>query len=58
MYAIRSYYGEKIIENYKRYIPELTNETYHAIVFIFIGIAIVLALEIYGQKTRKRNNFV
>jgi len=47
--------GEKIVENYKRYIPELTNETYYAIVFIFIGIAIVLALEIYGQKTRKQH---
>jgi putative membrane protein len=45
--------GEKVVENYKRYIPELTNETYYAIAFIFIGIAIVLALEIYGQKTRK-----
>ncbi|MCF8272864.1 MAG: DUF368 domain-containing protein [Flavobacteriaceae bacterium] len=47
--------GEKVVENYKRYIPELTNETYYAIAFIFIGIAIVLALEIYGQKTRKQH---
>ncbi len=47
--------GEKVVGNYERYIPELTNETYYAIVFIFIGIAIVLALEIYGQKTRKEH---
>ncbi|MFH4964371.1 DUF368 domain-containing protein [Gaetbulibacter sp. M235] len=47
--------GEKVVENYKRYIPELTNDTYYAIVFIFVGIAIVLALEIYGQKTRKEH---
>tara|TARA_R110002050_G_scaffold74772_6_gene160356 strand:- start:131989 stop:133005 length:1017 start_codon:yes stop_codon:yes gene_type:complete len=44
--------GKKIIQNYKRYIPELNTETYYAIAFIFLGIAIVLALEIYGQKTR------
>ncbi|MFI1743056.1 DUF368 domain-containing protein [Thalassobellus sediminis] len=43
---------QKIIQNYKRYIPELNTETYYAIAFIFLGIAIVLALEIYGQKTR------
>ncbi len=45
--------GAKVVENYKRYIPELNTETYYAIAFIFIGIGIVLALEIYGQKTRK-----
>ena len=45
--------GEKIIQNYQRFMPRLNAETYYAIVFIFVGIAIVLALEIYGQKTRK-----
>lgn len=45
--------GEKIIENYNRYKPELTSETYYAIAFILLGIAIVLALEWYGKKTRK-----
>ena len=45
--------GERIIENYKRFIPELNTETYYAIAYMFLGIAIVLALEIYGQKTRK-----
>ncbi|MFI1770417.1 DUF368 domain-containing protein [Thalassobellus citreus] len=44
--------GKKIIQNYERYIPELNTETYYAIAFVFLGIAIVLALEIYGQKTR------
>jgi uncharacterized membrane protein len=47
--------GEKVIENYKRYLPELTTETYYAIGYIFLGIAIILALEIYGQKTRKQH---
>lgn len=45
--------GEKIIENYKRYFPAWSNETLYAILFIILGIAIVLALEIYGQKTRR-----
>lgn len=45
--------GEKIVLNFQRFIPELNTETYYAIAFIFVGIAIVLALEIYGKKTRK-----
>lgn len=52
---LRDSSGLKIIENYKRYMPELNNETYIAIGFIIFGILIVLALEIYGQKTRKLN---
>ena len=46
--------GSKIIENYKRYIPELQTETYYACAYIILGIIIVLALEVYGQKTRKK----
>ncbi|SEQ50213.1 Uncharacterized membrane protein [Hyunsoonleella jejuensis] len=45
--------GEKIVENYKRYIPELTAETYYAIGFVLLGLAIVVGLEIYGQKQKK-----
>lgn len=45
--------GKKIIENYQRFIPDLHTETYYAIGYILLGIIIVLALEIYGQKTRK-----
>lgn len=45
--------GEKIIENYQRFMPNLNTETYYAIGFIILGIGIVLALEWYGQKTRK-----
>lgn len=43
--------GEKIIENYERFIPELTNETFMAMGYVLFGIAIVLALIWYGQKT-------
>ncbi|WP_396600547.1 DUF368 domain-containing protein [Algibacter sp. R77976] len=45
--------GEMVIKNYQRFIPDLNTETYYAIFFIILGIAIVLALEWYGQKTRK-----
>lgn len=47
--------GNKIISNYERFIPQLNTETYLAILYIIIGILIVLALEWYGQKTRKIN---
>lgn len=47
--------GKKIIENYKRFIPELNAETYYAIIFILLGIAIVLLLDIYGQKNKKNH---
>jgi uncharacterized membrane protein len=45
--------GEKIVANYHRFLPEFNTETYTAIVFIIVGILIVLALEWYGQKTRR-----
>lgn len=46
--------GEKIIENYTRYLPELhNNETWLALGFVIFGIFIVLALDWYGQRTRK-----
>lgn len=47
--------GEKVIENYKRYIPEFSSESFIAITYIILGILIVLALEWYGKKTRKIN---
>jgi len=47
--------GAQIIQNYKRYIPELHTETYIAIGYVILGIIIVLALELYGRKTRKIN---
>lgn len=47
--------GEKIISNYNRFLPVFDKETLVAIGFIVLGILIVLALEWYGQKTRKVN---
>lgn len=48
--------GQKVISNYERFIPNLNNETYIAILFVILGISIVLALEWYAQKTRKIND--
>ncbi|MEL4307337.1 DUF368 domain-containing protein [Joostella sp. CR20] len=46
--------GEKIIINYQRYLPSITNtETWIAIGFIIFGILIVLGLDWYGKKTLK-----
>jgi uncharacterized membrane protein len=45
--------GDKIVENYHRYIPEISEETFIAIAYIVLGIIIVLGLEWYGQRTRK-----
>ena len=47
--------GNKIIENYERFIPDLSKGTFIAIAYIVLGILIVLALEWYGQKTQKVN---
>lgn len=45
--------GNKIIENYHRYLPNIeTKETWIAIFFITVGIGIILLLDKYG-KTRK-----
>lgn len=46
--------GEKVIRNYQRYMPDFSNsETWTAFGFIILGIIIVLALDWYGQRTRK-----
>lgn len=46
--------GEKIVQNFQRYIPNFSNlETWFALGFITFGILIVLALDWYGQRTNK-----
>lgn len=45
--------GNQIIATYKRYLPELTMDTFWAVFYIFMGILLVLGLEWYGAKTRK-----
>lgn len=46
-----------IIDNYQRYIPEITSaETWWAFFFIISGIAIVLLLEYYGREHKQQAN--
>ncbi|WP_417370468.1 DUF368 domain-containing protein [Gelidibacter japonicus] len=45
--------GKKVVLNYERFIPQLNTETYLAIIYIAVGIAIVLGLEWYGKKQEK-----
>lgn len=46
--------GDKVIENYHRYIPSLTDATtWQAIGFIIFGVVILLLLEWYGNKNKK-----
>ncbi len=48
--------GERIIQNYERYLPSLKNiETWYTLGFTIFGILIVLALDWYGKKTRKNH---
>lgn len=45
--------GNKILENYERYLPELYNsETIIAVVFILIGIALVLMIDYYDKRRK------
>jgi uncharacterized membrane protein len=46
--------GNPIIDNYDRYLPDITSApTYIAFFFVLVGIAIVLWLEWYGERTLK-----
>jgi len=43
--------GNKILENYQRYLPNLSNqETWFAILYILIGFSILVIIEYYGRK--------
>lgn len=46
--------GNNVIENYQRYVPELSSlTTWYAIGFIVFGVLILLALERYGNSRKK-----
>jgi uncharacterized membrane protein len=45
--------GNNIIENYRRYLPDLSNsETWISIFYIVIGIALILFIDFYGRKKK------
>ena len=45
--------NNRIIETYKRFIPELTQETFYAIIYIMVGITAIVLIEWYGAKKRE-----
>jgi len=45
--------GNKVVENYKRYMPDISNtQTWVAITFILVGIGILLWIDYYGSKSK------
>lgn len=45
--------GNNIIENYHRYLPDLSNtETWISIFYILLGIALILIIDFYGRKRK------
>ena len=45
--------GNKVVENYQRYIPDVfTQETLVAIFFIFLGIAVILMIDYYDKREK------
>ena len=45
--------GNKIVENYERFVPELFSlETFLAIFFIFFGIGLILAIDYYERRKK------
>jgi len=47
--------GHKIIENYKRYIPDISQtETWLTIAFITAGIGLLLLIDYYGKNSKKQ----
>ncbi len=45
--------GNQVIENYQRYIPDISDlTTWFAIFYIFLGISLILAIDYYGRKIK------
>ncbi|WP_439127923.1 DUF368 domain-containing protein [Polaribacter sp.] len=45
--------GNKIVENYNRYLPDLAStETWVAIFYVILGIALILIIDFYGRKKK------
>ena len=47
--------GNRVVENYKRYIPNLSDiETWYALFFILLGIGIILLVDYYGKRPKNK----
>ncbi|MFT4683641.1 MAG: putative membrane protein [Flavobacteriales bacterium] len=52
--TLKDFNGDKVIENYQRYFPNFANsETLFAILFILLGFALLLLLDLYSKRTNK-----
>lgn len=50
---VRNQSGDKIIQNYERYIPDFSiRETWISFFFITLGIALILYIDFYGRKRK------
>lgn len=47
--------GDPIVKNYRRYLPDMQDpETWWSVLWILLGIAVLLSLEWYGEKMKKK----
>nr|WP_299384237.1 DUF368 domain-containing protein [Allomuricauda sp.] len=47
--------GDKIVLNYRRYLPDISDsETWWAVVFVILGILVLLLLDWYGKNRKER----
>jgi uncharacterized membrane protein len=47
--------GNKIIQNYERFLPDFTNsETWFAILYIVIGVALILGIDYYDRRKKTK----
>ena len=45
--------GNKIVENYERFVPDFLNsETWFAVFYVFLGVLLILAIGFYGRKKK------
>lgn len=51
---LHDFNGDKVIENYQRYMPDVTlQETWIALFFILLGVGLLLVLDQYSKRTKK-----
>ena len=51
--VLRDINGSKVIENYRRYLPDIvSSETWIACLFIIIGVGVILFLDFYASKKK------
>ncbi|AOW21868.1 DUF368 domain-containing protein [Urechidicola croceus] len=54
---LHDFNGDKIIENYERFVPDISAvQTWIAAVFILIGFGLLLLLDVYAKRNKKLNN--